>query len=105
MPNPNHSAGATKRILKASPFVDADGNVDKWELEVQYSLNGWQHTFRHEYQPDAPKAPDVFTRAELLAECPTAKWDMVFDSQYESVKGEAARTAPQRRDFDVRSLR
>ena len=95
---------ATKVLTKAVPTVK-NGNVIKWEVEMRYMLNGYQSTMRHEINvPSLNKTPGAWTRTELLAECPTAQWDRVFDSQYQSVMVDSL-TAPTRDDtFDVTTM-
>ena len=78
---------ATKALAKATPTVDLEGNVIKWEVEVQYSLNGYKSVYRdtieqHEFEP---KAPEEFTKEELMTLSNYSQFDRVFDSQYASV--------------------
>ena len=103
MPTPSQLA--RKGIAKATPTVDVDGNVIKWEVEYRYGHNGYQSTMRHEFEPTVLKAEGLWTQADLLAECPFAQWEAVFDSQYNSAGPEARAAAPSRKpSFDVRKM-
>ena len=103
MPRPTDTARI--ELAKATPTVATDGNVVKWEVEMKYSLNGYHSTYHHEFEPGTLKAETAWTRAELIAECPTVQWANVFDSQYESAGPNAGVGAPVRRsDFDHRRM-
>lgn len=99
-----HSANATKTITKAVPTVDADGKVIKWHVEVEYSLNDYVSTFNKAVEVEPTKAPEAFTKAELWELVDEAHLDVVYDSQYESVKLAPAPTTEALSDFDVESL-
>jgi len=101
----SYTADARKVLAKATPTVDTEGNVVKWEVEGRYSLNGYHSTYRHEFDADVLKPVSDWTKAELWAEMPTAQWDMVFESQYQSVVVDGP-TAPVRKsDFDIRKMK
>ena len=104
MPRPSELA--RKGLVKAVPTVAVDGNVIKWEVEYRYGHNGYQSTYRHDFEPTELKPEADWSQAELLAECPFAQWQAVFDSQYDSAGPEAQAAAPTRKsDFDVRKMR
>lgn len=103
----NWGAQARKTIAKAVPTVDVTtGNVTAWEIEVKYSLNGYQSTYHHRDEALAHDKPaSEWTKKELLEECPTNQWERVFTSQYHSVViGNP--DAPQKDDaFDFRKMK
>ena len=91
-----------KTLIGAVPFV-LDDKVVVWNLtmkyeqgtegEADYYTNEKRETIEaSETNPDGstktnftPKAEADWTKKELEDLCPTAKWDQVFTSQYESV--------------------
>jgi hypothetical protein len=99
-----HSASATKTITKALPTVNADGNVIKWDVTVEYSLNDYVSTFSKSVEVEPSKAPSSYTKAELWTLVDEAHLDAVYDSQYESVKLAPAPTTETVADFDVDTL-
>lgn len=105
MSNYVYADQATKGIVKASPTIDKDGLVRKWDVQVVYSLNGFKSTFEDDIHAGefTPKVPSEFTKSELLALCPTVRWDMVFDSQYQSVVLAESKESKDS-SFDVHSL-
>jgi hypothetical protein len=99
-----HTANATKTITKAVPTVDADGKVIKWDVTVEYSLNDYVSTFSKTVDVEPAKAPAAFTKAELWELVDKAHLDVVYESQYESVKLAPAPTTEALSDFDVELL-
>ena len=99
-----HSASATKTITKALPTVNADGNVIKWDVSVEYSLNDYVSTFSKSVEVEPSKAPASYTKAELWTLVDESHLDTVYDSQYESVKLAPAPTTETVADFDVDTL-
>lgn len=99
-----HTADAVKTITKATPTVDLDGNVIKWDIEVKYELNGYESTFSKSADVEPTKAPADFTKAELWALADETALDAVYESQYESVMLAPAATTETISDFDINSL-
>lgn len=100
-----YASEATKTLTRAIPTVDADGNVIKWDLQVEYSLNEYVSTFSANVDIEPEKAPADFTKAELFTLANVDHLDSVYDSQYQSVK--LAPVDPETTtiaDFDVDSL-
>lgn len=99
-----YASQATKSMVKATPTVDGTGLVKKWDVEVIYSLNGYKSRFEDEILAGefTPKLPSEFTKDELFSLCPHARWDMIYDSQYQSVV--VAAPGDQKIEFDVNSL-
>jgi len=91
-----------KTLISAKPF-SADGKVTRWSLEMKYEQgtegNADYYTNDKTVVVDATekdaqgkdvsnftlKAEKDWTKKELEDLCPTAKWDEIFASQYESV--------------------
>ena len=91
-----------KTLIEAIPSSE-DGKVVRWSLtmkyeqgaegEADYYTNDKRQTINaSETNPDGsttnnftPKAEGEWTRSELEDLCPTAKWDAIFASQYDSV--------------------
>jgi hypothetical protein len=95
---------ATKTLTKAVPTVDLDGKVIKWDVEVEYALNDYVSKFNKQVDVVAEKAPNDFTKAELLTLANVAHLDLVYDSQYESTQIAQPVTETKVDDFDVESL-
>jgi|TARA_A100000172_G_scaffold59381_1_gene38963 hypothetical protein len=91
-----------KTLISAKPF-NADGKVTRWALEMKYEqgtegkddyyTNNKSVTI-NDTERDADgkdvsnftaKAEKDWTKKELEDLCPTAQWDAVFASQYDSV--------------------
>ena len=93
---------AIKRTLtKAVPSV-LDGKVVVWNLTMQYeegtegeadyytnnksvNLNATETLGDITVNNFTPKAEADWSKSDLEALCPTAKWDEIFASQYDSV--------------------
>jgi hypothetical protein len=91
-----------KTLIEAKPYSD-DGKVTRWDLVMKYEqgTEGKDDYYTNQKQitinateKDAqgkdvsnftPKAEKDWTKKELEDLCPTAKWDEIFASQYESV--------------------
>ena len=87
----------TKTLTGATPY-NKSSKVQQWDFTMQYE-EGADATYYTSFfvasiqatNPDTgvvnftPKAEALWTLAQLTALCPTAKWDNVFDSQYDSV--------------------
>ena len=86
----------TKTLTKAVPY-NKDNKVEKWDFTMQYEEGANATYYTSSFQitlPSTsddgtvnftPKAEASWTLAELIALCPTSKWDNIFDSQYDSV--------------------
>lgn len=96
---------ATKTLTKATPTVDTDGKVTKWEVEVEYSLNDYVSRLQTESSFEPTKAPEDYTKAEIFALKEVAWLDAVYDSQYQSTQLPAPEPTEVRVDgFDVEAL-
>ena len=103
----SHSANARKSMIKAHPTVDDNGICRGWDIEVKYSLDGYHSTYSTDIDDGEldDKVPEDFSKRELWDLCPVARWNMIYDSQYESVMN--APVSPKRTklgEFDIRSL-
>ena len=91
----------TKTLIKAVPSV-LDGKVVIWDLTMKYeegtegeadyytndksvNLNATETLGDITVNNFTPKAEADWSKSELEALCPTAKWDEIFASQYDSV--------------------
>ena len=91
----------TKTLNQAVPYIE-DGKVVKWDLGMKYEqgtegqadyyASNKSVTLDATYKVGdetetnfTPKAEADWTKKELEDLCPTAKWDEVFASQYDSV--------------------
>jgi len=87
----------TKELITTIPY-ESGGSVNAWELKMLYK-QGTPDTADY-YELDfkiivgaavgdvtnfTPKPKGNFTLAELTALCPTSKWDISFDLQYDQV--------------------
>ena len=90
-----------KTLIEAKPYSD-DGKVTRWDLVMKYEqgTEGKDDYYTNQKQITinasetsndvttnnfTPKAEGEWTKKELEDLCPTAKWDEVFASQYDSV--------------------
>jgi len=112
-----------KTLIEAVP-ANEDGKVTRWTLAMQYE-EGTEgkadyYTTNHRtvieasetrHGPDGddtitnftPKAEGDWTKKELEDLCPTAKWDAVFASQYDSVITNPAKTPVDNNEFVIPS--
>lgn len=96
---------ANKTITKAVPFIDGDGKVVKWEVEVEFELNDYKSNLSTTVELEPSKAPSDFTKAEILAFPQVAYLSAVYDSQYQSTQLPAdAPSEVKVDDFDVEEL-
>ena len=111
---------AIKRtLIEATPYSE-DGKVTRWNLVMKYEqgTEGQADYYTNEKRIglDAvekigdvttnhftPKAEGEWTKSELEALCPTAKWDEVFTSQYDSVITNPVTTPVPNNDFVIPS--
>jgi hypothetical protein len=103
----SYAEQATKSFTKAKPTVNADEKVVKWELELEYSLNGYTVNFPAEIELEGNlKKPEKFTVSELKELARESHLDAVYNSMYEStqVPGEPSEESVVE-DFDISSLK
>jgi len=93
-----------KNITKATPFVDANGNVIKWEIELTYLKNKYEVKFNATAEIDALKKSYEFLLAELWDLANESHWDAVFNSMYESTHSDTPSSEQKIDGFDVGSL-
>ena len=78
-----HADDATKAWVSATPKKNADGNVIEWNCKYTYTLNDYSHTFDKTEKIETPsKAPDAYTKAELLTLMDKDHWDDMFNKKY-----------------------
>jgi hypothetical protein len=87
----------TKTLTVATPY-NKDSKVQKWDLTMKYE-EGADATYYTSSMFASipatdpvtsvvnftPKAEASWTLAQLIALCPTDRWDDIFDLQYDSV--------------------
>jgi putative sterol carrier protein len=84
-----HADDATKAWVSAIPKKNADGNVIEWNVKYKYTLaatgkDNFVHTFDKTEKIDTPsKAPDKYTKAELLTLMDKDHWDAMFNKKYD----------------------
>ena len=93
---------AVKKTLVNAVPSSLDGKVTRWELTMKYEqgTEGKDDYYTNEKRVTVeaaetspsgtinnftPKAEGEWTKKELEDLCPTAQWDTVFASQYDSV--------------------
>ena len=86
----------TKTITGATPY-EQDGNVVRWDIELQYEDGEEDTYFTSSFSNSASstdpngeevfeeKAKEEWTLAEITVLARTDHWDKVFASQYDSV--------------------
>ena len=85
-----HADDATKAWVSAIPKKNADGNVIEWSVKYKYTLAAtgkpdFVHTFDKIEKIQTPsKAPDKYTKAELLTLMDKDHWDDMFNKKYTS---------------------
>ena len=95
-----HADDATKAWVSAVPKKNADGNVIEWKVEYKYTLavgsgkgnvknsddsfnDDYIHIFEKTEIIETPsKAPDKYTKAELLTLMDKDHWDDMFNKKY-----------------------
>lgn len=95
----------TKTLTKATPTVDLAGKVTKWDVDIEYVKDDYKANFTRTAEVDPTKAPEAFTKAELLELVGEAHLDSVFDSMYESTHSTQAPAESKVDGFDVDSLK
>ena len=84
----------TKALIKTIPFVKSN-QVEVWDLHMKYENDSegdatyYTTTFHHEAVADdgdfTKAAKGSISNANIVALCPTARWDTIFASQVDSV--------------------
>jgi hypothetical protein len=100
----SHTDSAVKTITKATPTVDLDGKVIKWDIEVKYSLNDYVSNFSKTVEVEPTKVPGSYNKAELWELINGAHLDAVYESQYVSTQIPVEATEVKVDDFDINSL-
>jgi hypothetical protein len=101
----SYTDNAVKTITKATPTVDLDGKVIKWDVEVEYSLNDYVSKFNKSVEVEAVKAPTSFSKVELWELVNEAHLDTIYESQYVSTQIPVESTEVKVDGFDVDSLK
>jgi len=109
-----------KTLIEAKPYNDG-GKVVRWDLVMKYEqgTEGKDDYYTNDKQiaieaseKDAEgkdvsnftsKAEGEWTKKELEDLCPTAKWDEVFTSQYDSVITNPAKEPVPNTEFSIPS--
>ena len=115
---------AVKKTLNVAVPYSEDGKVVRWELGMKYEQGtegqSDYYTSNRSVTLDAsethatpngdvtttnftPKAEGDWTKKELEDLCPTAKWDAVFASQYDSVITNPPKVPVANNDFVIPS--
>ena len=80
-----HADDATKTWVSAIPTKNSDGNVVEWEVRYRYKKNSFSHTFKKRETIETPsKAPDKYTKSELLTLMGKDHWDDMFNKKYDA---------------------
>ena len=111
-----HADDATKTWVSAIPKKNADGNVIEWRVQYKYTLaatgkDDFVHTFNKTEQMPVDekgalitaKAPDKYTKAELLILMDEAHWDDMFAKKHNIHKNPPAADTVDA-SFDVSTL-
>ena len=99
-----HADDATKAWVSAIPKKNADGNVIEWTVKYKYTKGDHSHTFDKTEKIETPsKAPDKYTKAELLTLMDKDHWDDMFNKKY-AVYIATPPTRTVDASFDVTSL-
>ncbi len=106
-----HADDATKTWVSAIPTKNSDGNVVEWEVKYRYKKNSFSHTFkkREKIAVDekgdlaTAKAPDKYTKAELLTLMDKDHWDDMFNKKYAAWTADAVVETTDA-SFDVSTL-
>ena len=99
-----HADDETKAWVSAIPKKNADGNVIEWAVKYKYTKGDHSHTFEKSEKIDTPsKAPDKYTKAELLTLMNEAHWDDMFAKKHNIHKNPPAADTVDA-SFDVSTL-
>ena len=111
-----HADDATKAWVSATPTVNADSNVTRWNLKYKYTLavsdsDDFVHTFNSIVRIATPsKAKTAYTQAELLALDDGVKqigahWADMFNKKYAyHISDKSAAVTTVDASFDVTGL-
>ena len=109
-----------KTLTKAVPASE-DGKVIRWDLTMKYEqgTEGKADYYTNEKYASieaaetspasgtinnfTPKAEGEWTKKELEDLCPTAQWDVIFESQYDSVITNPAKESVTNNEFAIPS--
>ena len=103
-----HSDNATKAWVSAIPTKNADGHVTKWNCQYKYTLavsgkDDFVNIFKKLVIIESPsKAPSSYTKTEILNQCRTEHWDLMFNKKYSHHLTLSSKTIDT--DFDVSGL-
>ena len=89
----------TRTLVKAVPIENTSDEIERWALGMTYSqgtegtADYYESSFNIVVHAEDDDGTVNFTEldktawslADLVAQCPTSQWDVVFDSQYDSV--------------------
>jgi len=89
----------TRTLVKAVPIENTSDEIERWDLGMTYSqgtegtADYYESSFNIVVHAEDDDGTVNFTEldktawslADLVAQCPTSQWDVVFDSQYDSV--------------------
>ena len=90
----------TRTLTVAVPTENTSDEIERWNLVMKYSQgtegnadyyeSNFQITVKAEDDDDGTVNfteldKTAWSLADLVAQCPTSKWDTTFDSQYDSV--------------------
>ena len=104
-----HADDATKAWVSAIPKKNADGNVIEWNVKYKYTLaatgkDDFVHTFNKTEIIETPsKAPDKYTKAELLTLMDKDHWDDMFNKKYTTWTADAVVETTDA-SFDINTL-
>lgn len=101
-----NTLNAVKTLKSARPTVNAEGHAVEWNISVEYSLNDYISEFSSNVKIDAPsKAPTDFSKEELFGMCNISHFDVVYESQYTSIKLAPEATETVVSDFNLDNLK
>ena len=90
----------TRTLVQAVPIENTSDEIEHWDLGMTYSqgtegnADYFESNFNvtvHATEADGGVVnfteldKTAWSLADLVAQCPTSKWDTIFDSQYDSV--------------------
>ena len=104
-----HADDATKEWISAIPKNNDDGHVIEWTVQYKYTLavagkDDFVREFEKTEKIETPsKAPDKYTKAELLTLMDKSHWDDMFNKKY-TVHTATAPVETTDASFDVSTL-
>ena len=91
----------TRTLVQATPYENTSDEIERWSLGMTYSqgtageADYYESSFLTSVEATETDFDDTvnfanldkatWSLADLEALCPTSQWDVVFDSQYDSV--------------------